>query len=109
MECRLIALDMNHWVSPVGIGETLRQAVANLVMRLAGDRAKTECGSLQLCEGLDAGIERGNQVVAQRQRERHVLDPGSGADEGSEVAEDESAVITSGTEREGEEVRVRVI
>ena len=40
------------------IGETLRQTLAKLVMRAAGEQAKTACGKLQLCAGLEAGIER---------------------------------------------------
>ena len=44
--------------------------------------------------------------MAQRQQKRGGADPGEGADEGSERAEDESTVATSGTERAGEAVRV---
>ena len=56
MACRLVALDKRPRVLPVGIGETLRQALAKLVMRAAGERAKTACNNLQLCAGLEAGI-----------------------------------------------------
>ena len=55
---------------PVGIGETLRRALAKLVMRAAGDQAKTECGNLQLCAGLEAGIEGATHAVGQRRLER---------------------------------------
>ena len=37
MACCLVALDKRPGASPVGIGETLRQAIAKLVMRAAGD------------------------------------------------------------------------
>ena len=40
----------------MGIGETLRRALAKLVMRAAREQAKTACGNLQLCAGLKAGI-----------------------------------------------------
>ena len=50
----------------MGIGETLRRALAKLVMRAAGDQAKTACGNLQLCAGLDAGIEGATHAVGQR-------------------------------------------
>ena len=43
----------------IGIGETLRQAITKLVMREAGYQAKAACGSVQLCEGLEARIEGG--------------------------------------------------
>ena len=57
MACRIVVLDKRPGVCPVGIGETLRRALAKLVMRAAGDQAKTACGNLQLCAGLEAGIE----------------------------------------------------
>ena len=51
---------------PVGIGETLRQDLAKLVMIAAGDQAKTVCDNLQLCEGLEVGIEDTTHVVGKR-------------------------------------------
>ena len=48
MECRLVALDKKPGVRLVGIGETLRRALAKLVMKVAGEQAKTACGNLQL-------------------------------------------------------------
>ena len=54
----------------MGIGETLRRALAKLVMRAAGDQAKTACGNLQLCAGLEAGIEGVTHSVGQRRVER---------------------------------------
>ena len=66
MACCLVALDKRPGVHPVGIGETLRQALAKLVMRAAGDQAKTVCGNLQLRAGLEAGIERGTHAVGKQ-------------------------------------------
>ena len=106
MACRLIALDKRPWVRPVGIGEMLRRAIAKLVIRTAGDQAKAVCGSLQLCAGLLTGVEGVTHAVAQRQQERHAQEPGGRADEGPEGSEDESAVATSGTEKEGEAATV---
>ena len=57
MACRLLVPDKRPGVRPVGIGETLRWALAKLVMRAAGDQAKTACDNLELCAGLEAGIE----------------------------------------------------
>ena len=37
MACRLVALDKRPRVCPVGIGETLHQVLAKLVVRAAGD------------------------------------------------------------------------
>ena len=60
----------------MGIGETLCRALDKLVMRAAGDQAKTACGNLQLCAGLEAGIEGATHAVGQRRlarvRERRV-------------------------------------
>ena len=70
MACRLAALDKRHGVRPVGIGEMLRRALAKLVMRAAGDQAKTACGNLQLCAGLEADIEGATHAVVQRRLTR---------------------------------------
>ena len=55
---------------PVGIGETLRQALDKLVMRADGDQMKTACANLQLCAGLGAGIEEATHAKGQRSLER---------------------------------------
>ena len=54
----------------MGIGETLRRALAKFVMRASGGQAKTTCGNLQLCAGLEAGIEGATHAVGQRRVER---------------------------------------
>ena len=54
----------------MGIGEALRWALAKLVMRAAGDQAKTACSNLQLCAGLEAGIEGATYAVGQRRLAR---------------------------------------
>ena len=109
MTCPLIALDKRPGVRPIGIGETLRQSITKLIMRAAGDQAKTLCGSLQMCAGLEAGIEGAIHAVVQRRQEIHVPDPGRGSDKGSEWAEEDSVEATSRTGRVGEAMRVRGI
>ena len=52
-------------VRPVGIGEMLHRYLAKLVMRAAGDQAKTVCGNLQMCAGLEAVIEGATNAVGQ--------------------------------------------
>ena len=66
MACRLVALDKRPGVCPVGIGEALHRALAKIVMRAAGDQAKTSCGNIQLCAGFEAGIEGATHAVGQR-------------------------------------------
>ena len=54
----------------MGIGETLRRALDKLVMRADGDQAKTACGNLQLCAGLESGTEGVTHAVGQFRLER---------------------------------------
>ena len=70
MECCLVTLDKRPEVCPLGIGETLRRALAKLAMRAARYQAKTACGNLQLCAGLEAGIEVETHAVGQQILER---------------------------------------
>ena len=70
MACRLVDLDKVPGVRPVGIGETLRQALVKLVMREAGYQAKMACANLQLCASLEASIEGSTQTVGQRRINR---------------------------------------
>ena len=83
----------------MGIGETLRQALAKLVMRAAGDQAKMACVNLQLCAGLEAGIEGETHAVGQRRVERvlarKVEDKGE-VDVEAEEAEEEGAEVAVG-------------
>ena len=54
----------------MGIGEKLRRALDKLVMRAAGDQAKTACGNLQMCAGLESIIEGDTHTLGQRRLER---------------------------------------
>ena len=67
---------------PIGIRETLRRAIAKLVMRAERDQEKTLCGSLQLCAGIESRIEEATHALAQRRHGRHATEPGGEADEG---------------------------
>ena len=89
MAYRLVALDKRNGVHPVGVGETLRRALDKIVMRAAGDQAKTACGNLQLCAGLEAGIEGATHAVGQRRLERvrerrHEEEEAEASEEGEE-------------------------
>lgn len=57
MACRLVALDKQPGVRPVGIGEVYRRLMAKCVLRVTGDHATQACGNFNLCAGLKAGIE----------------------------------------------------
>ena len=94
MACRLVALDKRSGVRPVGIGETLRRALAKLVMRAAGDQAKTSCGNLHLCAGLEAGIEGATHAVGQSRLERAIRRQQEGEEAGDSVEEEESRGVS---------------
>ena len=48
MSGRLITLEKNPGVSPVGFGKPLRRLMANYVLRLKGQEAKATCGTEQI-------------------------------------------------------------
>ena len=98
----------------MSIGETLRRALAKLVMRAAWDQANKACGNLQLCAGLEAGIEGATHAVEQRRLER-VRMRRIKEDETDDLAEEEEerggvagllnnlTIETAGTEEEAAE------
>ena len=55
--CRLIALDKQPGVRPIGIGETLRRLLGKAVADLTGDDLAYAFGSEQLAGGVSCGIE----------------------------------------------------
>ena len=89
--CCLVALDKRPGVRPVGIGETLCRALAKIVMRAARNQAKTACVNLQLCKGLEAGIEGAIHAVGQRILER-VREIKREEEEAEEAEEEEEEV-----------------
>ena len=54
----------------MGIVETLCRALDKLVIRASGDQAKTVCGYLHLCAGLEASIEGATHAVGKWRLER---------------------------------------
>ena len=94
MTCRLVVIDKSPGVRPVGIGGVLRQALAKLFMRAAGDQANMACGNLQLCAGLEAGIEGVRHAVVQRILERLRLRRREEEEETTDVEEGYERVVT---------------
>lgn len=71
MARRLVALDKQPGVRPVGIGEIWQRLLAKLVIADCGDQAKLACGAVQLCAGLEAGIEGALHSVRHRAMDRN--------------------------------------
>ena len=57
MRIRLITLDKQPGIRPVGLGETWQIMMAKCLLRVAGPEAKAACGTMQLTGGVEAGIE----------------------------------------------------
>ena len=55
--CRLIPLDKNPGVRPIGIGEVLRRIIGKAVISIIKPDILESAGSLQLCAGLPSGCE----------------------------------------------------
>ena len=53
----------------MGIVETLRWALAKIVIRAAGDQVKMLCGNLQLCAGLETSVEGVTHTIGQQRLE----------------------------------------
>jgi hypothetical protein len=60
---RLVALDKSPGTRPVGIGCIWMRAIAKLLLLKTAKEAKEACNALQLCAGLEAGIEGGMHSV----------------------------------------------
>ncbi|KAL3795565.1 hypothetical protein ACHAWO_009861 [Cyclotella atomus] len=54
---RLAPLDKKPGVRPVHVGEIYQRLWAKQTIASAGESAKTACGNVQLCAGLEAGVE----------------------------------------------------
>ena len=59
MACRLIPLDKNPGLRPIGIGEVLRRIIGKLVVSILREDLRESAGDLQLCAGQESGCEAG--------------------------------------------------
>ena len=63
--CRLIPLDMNPGVRPIGVGEVLRRIVGKTVSGFLKEEIKEAAGPLQVCAGHNAGAEAAIHAMSQ--------------------------------------------
>ena len=54
---RLIALDKQPGVRPIGVGEILRRVISKAILQVAKPDIEEACGFVQKCSGMPAGIE----------------------------------------------------
>ena len=57
LACRLIPLDKNPGLRPIGIGEVLRRIIGKTITAITKEEIKASVGSLQVCAGHEAGCE----------------------------------------------------
>ena len=57
LACRLIPLNKNSGVRPIGVGEVLRRIIGKAVMKVVSADVLQATGPLQLCAGHQAGCE----------------------------------------------------
>ena len=63
--CRLIPLDKNPGIRPIGVGEVLRRIVGKTVSGFLKEEIKKAAGPLQVCAGHNAGAEAAIHAMSQ--------------------------------------------
>ena len=63
LACRLIAINKNPGVHPIGICQTARRIIAKAVLSIVGGDVLEAAGSCQLCAGQPSGTEAAVQAV----------------------------------------------
>ena len=57
LACRLIPINKNPGVRPIGVCEVLRRIVGKVIMKVVGNDVLQATGPIQLCSGQEAGAE----------------------------------------------------
>jgi len=63
LNCRLIALEKNLGVRPIGIGEVERRIIAKTILSIIGLDIQHAAGPLHLCAGQMSGVEAAIHAV----------------------------------------------
>ena len=72
LACRLIALDKNPRVSPIGVGEIPQRITAKAVLSVIGGDIREATGSIQLCSGQVSSIEAAVHAMNKAYRDDNV-------------------------------------
>ena len=89
MAARLVALDKQPGVRPVGIGEVYRRLFAKVLLKVIGSQATAACGNYNLCAGLLAGIEGAVHAVREIYEEQSSAAAHPESDEAEEEQDDD--------------------
>ena len=65
MSCRLIPLDKDPGLRPIGIGEILRRIIGKAVVKVLKMDIQEEAGDLQMCVGQQGGCEAGVHAMTE--------------------------------------------
>ena len=61
--CRLITINKQPGIRPIGIGEVVRRIISKAILLVVNDDVKEAAGSIQLCAGQQSGCEAGVQIM----------------------------------------------
>ena len=73
MACRLIPLNKNPGLRPIGVGEVLRRIIGKSVASILKSDVKQAVGSLQVCAGQDAGCVKSLHRIFDQDESEAVL------------------------------------
>ena len=57
LACRLVPLNKNPWVCPIGVGEVARRIICKAIMIVVKKDVMVSAGPLQMCTGIPSGCE----------------------------------------------------
>ena len=73
LACRLIPLDKNPGLRPIGVGEVSRRIAGKVVMKVLKEDVRNSAGGLQLCAGHEAAVHAMHDVFKSNETEAVLL------------------------------------
>ena len=67
MACRLIPLDKNPGVRPIGVGEVLRRIIGKAILSVIKPEILSSAGNLQLCAGQAGGVHAMSDIFEEEE------------------------------------------